>query len=100
MQNSFCRLSILEIIIFELNFGADEKNFTLEAPAGRPPDRRTNCENKINYEMIFVSSAKIGIKFFNFPSCMCIWAHISRRQDVKLNADMLCGEGLAALMAQ
>lgn len=50
------------------------------------------CENKINYEMIFVSLAKIGIKFFNFSfaslSRHVRYAVAERGGNVKMNADM------------
>ena len=76
------------MILLDIQFCA---NASLKDKAGnsthtRKMHRRKICGNKIvNYGMIFVSFAKIGIKFFNFslPICECSFA-----KWMKTNADM------------
>lgn len=96
MQNSFCRLNILEIIVVHSFSFCNRAVFKSENPKmkwkfahtlceARKKHRTKICGNKINYGMIFVSFAKIGIKFFNF-SFAYIHVHI---QFPEMEADMI-----------
>lgn len=78
MQNSFCRFNILEIMIPSFSLckckPREWKPKEEISTCTRKKQRRKICGNKINYGMISVSFAKIGIKFFKFPLlvCMCM----------------------------
>lgn len=93
MQNLFCRLKLLEIIIQAFSrycsslFNAKELERKFISPSNSPQTEEETkiCENKINYRTIFESLAKIGIKFFNFSltllACASSWG--------KTNADRM-----------
>lgn len=94
MQNSYCRLNILEIMIpshypfssaYFMQYPRGENEECIFTPAEIAQNE--NCENKINYGMIFVSFAKIGIKFFNF-SFAFMHVHTHCERNGRMNADM------------